>query len=96
MTDVAGVFALGLIKASEQLDAALARIAELEAALADAIKRAEAAEKDAERYRWIRDQCTWGDIYTAIGRDGWLTPGHIICGMADHAITTATAKEGER
>ena len=72
------------------------RIAELEAALADAIKRAEAAEKDAERYRWIRDQCTWGDIYTAIGRDGWLTPGHIICGMADHAITTATAKEGER
>lgn len=75
---------------------ASARIAELEAERDAAIKRAEAAEKDAERYRWIRDQCTWGDIYTAIGRDGWLTPGHIICGMADHAITTATAKEGER
>ena len=96
MTDVAGVFALGLIKASEQLDAALARIAELEAALADAIKRAEAAEKDAERYRWIRDQCTWGDIYIAIGRDGLMTPGHIICGAADRAIDAAIAKEGKR
>ena len=40
--------------APEDYAAMYARIAELEAALADAIKRAEAAEKDAERYRWLK------------------------------------------
>ena len=34
-------------------DCAVARIAGLEAALAAAIKRAKAAEKDAAQYRWL-------------------------------------------